>query len=700
MSGEVEPSDWRMSICPYCGVGCGVELGVARNRVIAVRGMKDHPVNQGDLCALGANLLGMLRAGGRLLHPMKRVGERFERVGWDTARQTVADRIREIIDEHGPDAFAMYVSASEYVEEYYVYNKFVKGCLGTNNLESSARLCWASGVTGLVKAFGADAPPCAYDDLDHADLFVVSGYNPALSKPVLFRRLLAAKRRRSAKLIVVDPRTTPTAAKADVHLRIAPGTDVALHNAIAHVLIRDGLVDEEEAHRLIRNYDELERFVSQDTPARASKVTGLSEEQITQVARMIGRADAALFLWGQGLNQSRVGTRKVTTFLNLAFMTGNIGKPGAGPLAVTGQSGAMALREVGALPHLLPGLRLVSDAKARSDIGAIWGVDPNRIAAQPGKTLPEILRGVDEGTIKALWVIHANPAATFPDTGWARSVLARTEFLVVQDCYHPSETSRLAHVLLPAAQWGEKAGVVTNSERGLNLARQAVPPPGEAKADLEIVIEVARQMGFGRQFDYASTEEIFDEYRRCTAGRPCDIGGVTYARLARDKGIQWPVPTANHPGTKRRFLDRRFPNGKLTLGLHRHEDPAERTDREYPLLLITGLVAAQFHSRTRTGRVERLNRAVPEPFVEIHPRDASDLAVEDGDMVEVCSRRGRIKARARVTETMREGAIFVPYHFGELAGPDQAVNSLTIRSFDEFAHQPEYKACAVRVRRA
>jgi len=529
-----------MSICPYCGVGCGVEVGVADNRVVAVRGMKDHPVNRGDLCALGANLLGMLRAGGRLLHPMKRVGERFERIEWDAARQTVAHRIREIVDEHGPDAFAMYVSASEYVEEYYVYNKFVKGCLGTNNLESSARLCWASGVTGLVKSFGADAPPCAYDDLDHADLLVVSGYNPALSKPVLFRRLLAAKRRRDAKLIVVDPRTTPTAAKADVHLRIAPGTDVALHNAVAHVLIRDELVDEEEARRLTRNYDALKQHVAQDTPARASQVTGLREEQITEVARMIGRADAALFLWGQGLNQSQIGTRKVTTLLNLAFMTGNIGKPGAGPLAVTGQSGAMALREVGALPHLLPGLRLVSDAKARSDIGHIWGVDPNRIAPQPGKTLPEILRAVEQGTIKALWIIHANPTATFPDTEWARSVLARTEFLVVQDCYHPTETSRQAHIVLPAAQWSEKTGVMTNSERGLNLARQAVPPPGEAKADLEIVMEVAREMGFGRHFDYASTEEIFDEYRSCTAGRPCDIGGVTYAGSPETKESSGP----------------------------------------------------------------------------------------------------------------------------------------------------------------
>ena len=451
---------------------------------------------------------------------------------------------------------------------------------------------------------------------------------------------------------------------------------------------------------MTRNYDELKQHVAQDTPARASQVTGLREEQITEVARMIGRADAALFLWGQGLNQSQIGTRKVTTLLNLAFMTGNIGKPGAGPLAVTGQSGAMALREVGALPHLLPGLRLVSDAKARSDIGHIWGVDPNRIASQPGKTLPEILRAVEQGTIKALWIIHANPTATFPDTEWARSVLGRTEFLVVQDCYHPTETSRQAHIVLPAAQWSEKTGVMTNSERGLNLARQAVPPPGEAKPDLEIVMEIAREMGFGRHFDYASTEEIFDEYRSCTEGRPCDIGGVTYARLARDKGIQWPVPTAEHPGTKRRFTDGRFPNGKLALGLHRHEAPAERTDQDYPLLLITGLVAAQFHSRTRTGRVERLNNAVPEPFVEIHPRDAGELAVEDGDLVEVSSRRGRIKARARVTETMREGAIFIPYHFGDLAGPDQAVNSLTHRAFDEFAHQPEYKACAVRVTKA
>lgn len=691
------PSSWHMSICPYCGVGCGIDVGVQDDRVVAVRAMEDHPVNQGEICLLGRNLVGILDTDDRLLRPMRRGNAGFSPLSWEEASTTLAERIRSTIAEHGPDSFAMYVSASEYLEEYYVYNKFVKGCLGTNNIESSARLCWASGVVGLVKAFGADSPPCAYEDFEHADLFFVGGYNLAESKPVLFRRMMRSRRRTNAPLIVVDPRVTDTAARATLHLQLRPGSDIALHNALAHVLIGEGLIDVAEAQSITDNYDELREHVQAFSPGAVADVTGLTTEEITQAARMIGEADAGLFMWGQGLNQSSVGTRKVTTLLNLVFLTNNIGRPGAGPMAITGQGSAMSLREVGCLPHLLPGFRKVSDEQHRNEIAEIWGVDPARISPRPGRPISKILEGVESGEIKMLWIIHSNPAATFPDSSYVRRVLAQTDFLVVQDAYHPTETSELADLLLPGAQWSEKGGSLTNSERGMNIVEQAVQPPGEARPDLEIVMDVARRMGFTAEFPYEDNEAIFEEYKLCAAGRACDISGLTYERLRRDRGIQWPVPTAEHPGTVRRFVDRDFPRGKVHLNLHEHQAPAEVPDDEYPLNLITGLVGMQYHSRTRTSKVPALARALPEPFVDLHPEDAARAGVSDGAHVFVESRRGRVRARARVGDRIRQGSVFVPYHFGYLAGEELAVNSLTIRAFDETAKQPEYKACAVRL---
>lgn len=694
---------WVMSICPYCGTGCGVDVGVTKGKVVAVKGMADHPVNQGELCILGKNLVGMLHTDDRLVHPMRRVDNKLKPVHWDDALDTVAGKLKDTIAQHGVDSVAMYVSASEYIEEYYIYNKFIKGCLGTNNLESSARLCWASGVVGIVNAFGADAPPCTYEDIEQADLFFVAGYNPSSSNPIIFRRLMKAKKANKTTMIVVDPRKSDTAKKADIHLQIKPGTDVILHNALVRELFERNLIqDMALAEKITLGLKELRAHVQKFTLKFAASETGLSEAQIADVATRIGASKGALFLWGQGLNQSSIGTRKVTSLLNIPFITGNVGKPGAGPLAITGQSTAMSLREAGALPHLLPGFRKVADKQSRTDIAAIWGVDEQHMSAKPGKTIPDILAGIEKGEIKALWIIHSNPAATFPDSKWARETLKKLDFLVVQDCYHPTETSNYAHVLLPGAQWSEKGGTMTNSERGMNLVEQAVLPPGEAKPDLEIVMEVARKMGFAKQFPFQNTEEIFEEFKSCCKNRPNDISGLTYARMKKEKSLQWPVFDSSHKGTKRRFQNLDFPaaNGKLNLSLVEHENAAEMPDAQFPLWLLTGLVGEQYHSRTRTGKIPALNRAVPEPFVEIHPDDANELKVHTGDFVKVSSRRGAVTARVNLSQFIMRGVIFMPYHFGYLAGEDKNVNNLTNRAFDEKAKQPEYKASAVRIDKA
>ncbi len=694
-----QADQWFMSVCPYCGTGCGVNVGVSNDTVVAVKGMPDHPVNKGELCILGKNLVGILNTPDRLLLPQKKVGHQFKPIAWEEATDTVATQLKETIDKNGADSFAMYVSASEYIEEYYVYNKFVKGCLGTNNLESSARLCWASGVVGLVKAFGSDSPPCCFDDIEVADLFFVAGYNPSSSKPIFFKRLMKAKKANKTKMIVIDPRRTDTAKKADIHLQIKPGTDVILFNAITRELINKGLIDEKEAKSITQDFDKLKEHVQSFTPKFAEEKTGISERQLSEVVQLIGQSKGALFMWGQGLNQSRIGTRKVTSLLNIPFITGNIGKAGAGPLAVTGQSTAMSLREVGALPNLLPGFRKVNDSQARQDIAKIWDVDPQKMSPKPGRTIPDILNAIEAGEIKALWIIHSNPAATFPDTSWVRKTLNKLDFLVVQDCYHPTETSQFAHILLPAAQWAEKDGSMTNSERGMNLIEQAVQPPGKAKTDIDIVMAVARKMGFEKQFSFQKTEDIFEEFKRCTTGRPNDINGLTYARMGKEKGLQWPVPTAEHKGTKRRFMDQKFP-GKLNLAMNQHADPLEMPDKEFPLWLLTGLVNEQYHSRTRTSKIPSLNRAVSEPFVEIHSENAKALDVMAGDLLKVTSRRGQLTARAVITDNILKDAVFIPYHFSFLAGKDKSVNDLTIRSFDESAKQPEYKAAAVKIEKA
>lgn len=693
---ESDSAEWKRSICPYCGVGCGMQIRKPMGHPLEVCGMPDHPASGGRLCHLALTLPELHDAGGRLTQPMVRRNGELTEASWDEALQLTADQLTDIRRSHGRDAFAMYISASEYIEEYHVYAKFVKGCLGTNNLESSARLCWASGVSGIVNALGADAPPCTYEDLEHADLHVLSGYNISESKPVLYRRLIDARRGTGARLLVVDPRNTRVAAQADLHLRIKPGRDVALHNGIARELLRTDRVPA-AARARIEDLDALARVVEPWTIERVAEMTGLSQRGVLEATDMLAEAERGLFLWGQGLNQSRHGTAKVSTFLNLALLTGNIGRVGAGPLAITGQTSAMSLREVGALPHLLPGFRSVTSRADREETAGLWGVEPEALSARPGLKLPDILEAIDAGEIRALWVIHANPAATFPDTQWTRAVLKKLDILIVQDAYHPTQTTALADVLLPAAQWGEKTGTMTNSARGISLAEQVVQPPGTARSDWRIVCDVAKRMGFGQQLNFADEEAIFEEYKLCTRGRPNDIMGLSHARLRDEGTLQWPVPSAEHGGTPRRFLDGDFPAGALRLGLHDLEDAGEEPDAEYPLVLITGVRSPHYHSGTRTGRIRSLAGRPVEPCVDVHPADASTLGLKDGRFADVTSRRGSLRLRVLVTDVVPPGTVFVPYHSGGGASDAHNVNVLTHRSFDETAMQPEYKFGCVRV---
>jgi anaerobic selenocysteine-containing dehydrogenase len=693
--------DWIRSVCPYCGVGCGLLVGVRDGRVEKVRGDAAHPANLGWLCAKGVTLPQMLRAPDRHLVPLVRDarGAPYRRVSWDEALGRVAEAWTRIIGDHGPDAVAFYISGQLLTEDYYVVNKLAKGFLGTNNVDSNSRLCMASAVSGYVTSLGADAPPGCFADIELADCFFLVGSNTHACHPVTFERIRRRKAQapRRVKVIVADPRRTRTASIADVFLPVRPGSDVALFNAMLHVLVEERLTDVEFIRDRTNGWPEAEAVARRWPPERAAEACGVPAADVREAARAFGRARAAMSFWAMGLNQSVHGTAKVNALINLHLATGQIGRPGAGPFSLTGQPNAMGGRETGGLAHLLPGHRTVTDPEHRREVEALWGVPPGRIAAGPGLAAVELFEAVAAGKVRSVWIVATNPMVSMPNLSRTRAALARAELVVASDAYHPTETTVMADVVLPAAQWSERDGTVTNSERAISLLDRATPPPGEALPDWEIFCRFAARMGYAEAFAFRSARDVYDEWRRFTVGRDLDIGGVDYDRLRRG-AIHWPCPTGTHRPALRRYTDGRFahPDGRARFLAHEAQPPAEPTDDAYPMILTTGRVRDQWHTMTRTGKIPSLLTRDPEPFVELHPDDAAALGVADGDPVEVASRRGAARANARVTETIRRGTCFMPFHWGALWG-GAVVNQVTLEACDPVSRQPELKHCAVRV---
>jgi anaerobic selenocysteine-containing dehydrogenase len=692
-------------MCPYCGVGCGLLVRVDDGRVTRVKGDPDHPANFGDVCAKAVHLPPALRTDDRLLYPQIRARRDAERtrVPWELALRFTADRFREIIAAHGPDAVAFYASGQLLTEEYYVASKLAKGLVGTNNFDTNSRLCMASAVAGYTRSLGADGPPASYADIELADCFFLIGTNTADCHPITFKRI--RKRKLAAPddvvVIVADPRWTETADIADLHLALRPGSDIALLNAMLHVVWKEGLIDRSFISASTSGWPEVQRVLERYPPEHAEAITGLSRESIVAAARRFGRARAALTLWSMGINQSHVGTDKNGAILNLHLATGQIGRPGAGPFSLTGQPNAMGGRETGGLAHLLPGYRLVSDARARALVERHWGVPAGRIAARPGLSALEMFEALARGDLRAIWIICTNPAASMPDLDLIEKALRQAELVVVQDAYHPTETTRFADVLLPAAQWPEKDGVMTNSERRLTYLPKLVEPPGEALPDATILTRFAHEMGWKAVFPDTGAAEIFDEFAALTRDAVCDYSGVSHARLRAEGPLQWPVPAPGHPGTERLYTDARFPtpDGRARFVPVEHDEPVESPDAAYPLTLTTGRVRDHWHTLTRTGKAPALAARTREPILEVSTRDAHRFALHDGDFVEVTSRRGKAVAQCRVSGTIREGTCFLPFHWGRRFGFYKSANNLTLSARDPLSGQPELKACAVRLRR-
>ncbi len=688
------------AICPYCGVGCRLWAEAAYGTILRVKGVRAAAANLGGICAKGVLLPQVLHSPDRLTQPHLRVrrGDDLRPANWDKALAFTAQRLAEILRTHGPDAVAFYGSGQLDSEAAYLAVKLFKGHFGTNNTDSNSRLCMASAVAGYVSSLGADGPPTCYDDIDAADLILIVGSNMADAHPVTLDRIRARRTRDGNRpfLVVIDPRRTKTAELADLHVPVAPGTDVALFNWIARRLVASGRVDAAfiDAHSEgFAEFAEFLRNLDEDALVAAIDVEPTCLDAL--VERITG-SRAMLSFYCMGLGQSTAGVAKHNSLINLHLLTGHIGKPGAGPFSLTGQPNAMGGRECGLLAHQLPGYRFVNNHQHRQELEQFWELPEGTIGPRPGLTAVEMFRGLEAGRIRAIWIAATNPAASLPDLHQVRRALHRAELVIVQDVYHPTETSRFADVVLPAANWAEKEGTTTNSERMVSISERLLAPPGAARADWEIIALVARKMGVPG-FEFARREAVWDEFRRLTSGRPCDMTGITAERLRREQSLQWPCPDETHGGTKRRYLDRVFatPSGRARFLAHDHAPPKEATDREFPLVFTTGRIYAHWHTLTRTGKADKLVARDAEPYVEIHPADAERRGIVEGQPVTLQSRRGTITLPARLTTSMRPGLLFAPFHWGDLWGPDRAVNYLTIAALDAQSNQPELKYCAV-----
>jgi len=727
LSGKQEVAAVRKetrSVCPYCGVGCGVIIESEEGRITGVRGDPDHPANWGRLCSKGMTLhltvTPEINAQARLLQPMRRPrrGAPAVAVGWEDAMEEAAQTFARIIRSHGPDAVGFYVSGQLLTEDYYVFNKLAKGLIGTNNIDTNSRLCMSSAVAGYKQAFGADAPPACYEDLDHADCLFIAGSNTAWAHPVLFRRIEAARQKNSQlRLIVADPRRTETASCADLHLAIQPGTDVALFHGMLHTMLWEGWIDESYINAHTRGFDALKALVREYTPERAAEICGIRAPALREAARLFATSSATLSLYCQGLNQSSSGTAKNLALINLHLATGQIGRPGAGPFSLTGQPNAMGGREAGGMAQSLPGHREVSDPRHRAEVAALWGV--SGLSDRPGKTAVELFQAAADGEVKALWIACTNPAQSMPDQLTVRRALERAEFVVVQEAFAGTATCAYADLLLPATPWGEKDGTVTNSERRISRVRAAVPPHGQARHDWQIAVDLARRLqslGIGPSqpalFAYDSPESIWNEHRESTRGRDLDITGLSYA-LLEIAPRQWPYPSgeaADSMGRARLYADGVFctEDGRARFAAVPYATVSEERDARYPLSLLTGRLRDQWHGMSRTGLVGRLFGHIGEPAVYLHPQDMERRGLSAGDLAHVTSRRGSIILPAQASEELAMGQAFVPMHWGSefvggrgsTANSLAGVNALTLSTYCLVSKQPELKHAAVKVLKA
>lgn len=671
-----------LTTCPFCGCGCRYYLLVRGEKVVGVSPAPGDPVSEGRLCVKGWNSFQFINHPERLKRPLVRDGGGFREASWDEALELVAERLSGIKERHGPDSLAFLSSAKCTNEENYLMMKLARAVFSTNNVDHCARLCHASTVVGLASTFGSGAMTNSISEIEDSDCILVTGSNTTEQHPLVAARVLRALKR-GARLIVVDPRRIQLSKLATLHLRQRPGTDVAWLNGMMYVILDEGLEKRDFIEERTEGFEELEKVVSDYSPGEVERITGIPARDLVEAARLYGRAERASIIYSMGITQHTTGVDNVRSCANLAMLTGNVGRYATGVNPLRGQNNVQGACDVGALPDVLSGYQKVSDPEVRDKFERTWGV---KLPQDPGLTVVEMIESALRGEVRAMYIMGENPMLSDPDVGQVERGLGNLEFLVVQDIFL-SETARLADVVLPAASFAEKDGTFTNTERRVMRIRKALDPPGRAKADWEILCDLARKLG--ADWDYGSPSDIFDEIASLTP----IYHGISYRRL-EGWGIQWPCPSEDHPGTP--YLHKgKFTRGKGKFIPARYRPPDELPSKEYPFVLTTGRVYFHWHTGTMTRRISVLDREVPRAFVEVNPEDAGRLGIRDGARVKVSSRRGEVEAEAKVTDVVPEGVVFMPFHFLEAAA-----NRLTNPALDPEAMIPEYKVCAVRIERS
>lgn len=692
--------------CCYCGVGCGVTVNKDLQGRIHVEGDKDHPVNKGILCSKGMNLHYTVNdRSDRLLYPEMRYNRNQprQRVSWEVALQRTAAVFKTFIDKYGPDSVAFYASGQCLTEEYYVVNKLIKGFIGSNNIDTNSRLCMSSAVVGYKMSLGEDSVPVSYDDLELADCIFVAGANPAWCHPVLWRRIeIAREKNPGIKIIVSDPRKTQTCSSANVHLQLNPGMDITLHHAIGRCLIEDGNIDFDFIADNTEGFEKYRTTVFERTIAGAALICGVDENDIRLAASYIGNAKGFISMWTMGLNQSVIGVNKNLSLINLNLITGHIGKPGSGPFSLTGQPNAMGGREVGGLSNLLPAHRNLSNEEHRNEVERFWQVPLGTIQSKPGLTATEMFDALNNGKLKGVWILCTNPLISLPDVRKAEEGLKKAKFVVVQDVTNRLETLKYADVVLPAAAWAEKEGTMTNAGRYISHLSKIVDAPGEALPDAEIICRFAQKMGY-HGFDFKNISEIYDEHAILTKGTTINISDLNYEILKKKRSVQWPyTKEINGHGTPRLFEDKKFYTPSQKAQIHSFDDSnqSEPVNETHPLILTTGRIRDQWHTMSKTGKVNKLKQHISESFLEIHPDDAEERNINEGELVEIFNERGKARVKAKLTTDIKKGVCFLPMHWGKILNSDlNRANNLTNNLVDPKSKEPDFKFSAVQVRR-
>jgi len=730
-----EPDEWIQSACILCSTGCGLDIGVKDGKIVGVRGRAQDRVNRGRLGPKGLNGWIANNSSDRLTTPLVRRDGKLEEASWDEAMKLMVQRSKNIIENYSENAIGIYTSGQLFLEEYYTLGVIVKAGLGTPHCDGNTRLCTATSDAALKISFGTDGQPASYTDIDVTDCIMLVGHNIASQETVLWMRMLdRLAGPNPPKIVVIDPRVTFTAQKADVHLQPKLGTNVAVLNGLIHLLVKNGQIDENYINQHTTGFELLKKQTLKWTPELVEEVSNVPAGKLMEAASLIGNANTLLSTALQGVYQSNQATAAAVQINNIQLIRGMIGKPGCGVYQMNGQPTAQNNRECGTDGDM-PGFRNWQNENHIKELANLWNVEPSKIPHwQPSTHCMQIWRYAEQGSIKMLWISATNPAVSLPDLSRIRKILRKEDlFVVVQDAFL-TETAGFADIVLPAALWGEKTGCFTNVDRTVHISHKAVEPPGQAKADLDIFLDYAKRMDFKDKdgnplIKWSTPEEAFEAWKKCSKGRPCDYSGMSYSKLSAGSGIQWPCNEEYPDGKERLYENGVFntffdycetygydlttgaekppekfrandPNGKAFLIPSDYQSPNEQPDKRFPLWLTTGRIVYHFHTRTKTGRSKQLNDAAPEMFIQLSQKDAAKFGIEEGDMVEVTSRRGTVRGPAQIGDTP-PGLVFIPFHYGywdnDDQGHDRAANELTLTEWDPVSKQPHFKYAAVRI---